>query len=404
MKFSLKGSKLKEEKIIIPGSKSESNRLLILKSLYKNLSLENLSNSDDTNHLFEAIQYKNKIIKIGHAGTAMRFLTSLLALETKKVIELRGSERMHDRPIKILVDSLKKIGANIDYLDKYGFPPLLIRNSILTGRKLSVESSVSSQYISSLLLIAPKIKGGLEIELLGKETSLPYINMTIRLLKEIGVCVNFHNNIIKVKELQKIKPVKILIESDWSSASYYYSVVAMADIGYTLALMSYKNNSIQGDSEISEIFKLFGVQTIFKDDQIILKKVKKNINTISLNLSSNPDIAQTICVTCLALKIKCNLSGLHTLKIKETDRLVALKNEISKFNLIVNITNESISFHNESDLESGIEIETYDDHRMAMSFACLAVKTNIIICNPAVVTKSYRSFWEDFAKIGIVSQ
>tara|TARA_B100000900_G_scaffold143741_1_gene121840 strand:+ start:884 stop:2098 length:1215 start_codon:yes stop_codon:yes gene_type:complete len=404
MKFSLKGSKLKEEKIIIPGSKSESNRLLILKSLYKNLSLENLSNSDDTNHLFEAIQDKNKIIKIGHAGTAMRFLTSLLALETKKAIELRGSERMHDRPIKILVDSLKKIGANIDYLDKYGFPPLLIKTSILTGRKLSVESSVSSQYISSLLLIAPKIKGGLEIELLGKETSLPYINMTIRLLKEIGVCVNFNNNIIKVKELQKIKPVKILIESDWSSASYYYSVVAMADIGYTLALMSYKNNSIQGDSEISEIFKLFGVQTIFKDDQIILKKVKKNINTISLNLSSNPDIAQTICVTCLALKIKCNLSGLHTLKIKETDRLVALKNEISKFNLIVNITNESISFHNESDLESGIEIETYDDHRMAMSFACLAVKTNIIICNPAVVTKSYRSFWEDFAKIGIVSQ
>ena len=404
MKFSLKGSKLKEEKIIIPGSKSESNRLLILKSLYKNLSLENLSNSDDTNHLFEAIQDKNKIIKIGYAGTAMRFLTSLLALETKKAIELRGSKRMHNRPIKILVDSLKKIGANIDYLDKYGFPPLLIKTSILTGRKLSVESSVSSQYISSLLLIAPKIKGGLEIELLGKETSLPYINMTIRLLKEIGVCVNFNNNIIKVKELQKIKPVKILIESDWSSASYYYSVVAMADIGYTLALMSYKNNSIQGDCEISEIFKLFGVQTIFKDDQITLKKVKKNINTISLNLSSNPDIAQTICVTCLALKIKCNLSGLHKLKIKETDRLVALKNEISKFNLIVNITNESISFHNESDLESGIEIETYDDHRMAMSFACLAVKTNIIICNPAVVTKSYRSFWEDFAKIGIVSQ
>ena len=164
----------------------------------------------------------------------MRFLTSLIALETKKAIELRGSKRMHNRPIKILVDSLKKIGANIDYLDKYGFPPLLIRTSILTGRKLSIESSVSSQYISSLLLIAPKIKGGLEIELLGKETSLPYINMTIRLLKEIGVSVNFNNNIIKVKELQKIKPVKILIESDWSSASYYYSVVAMADIGLSL--------------------------------------------------------------------------------------------------------------------------------------------------------------------------
>lgn len=404
MKFSLNGSKLREAKIIIPGSKSESNRLLILTSLYKNLSLENLSNSDDTIFLFDALSKKKKIINIGHAGTAMRFLTSLLALKTETEIELRGSNRMHHRPIKILVESLKKIGASIQYLDKVGFPPLLIKTSKLKGRKLSIESSISSQYISSLLLIAPRIEGGLEIELLGRDTSLSYINMTLNLLKKIGVNIKSENNIIKVKELKKINPLKILIESDWSSASYYYSVVAMANIGYSLTLSSYRKDSIQGDSKVSEIYKSFGVKTVYKIDSIILKKVRKNINNISLDLSSSPDLAQTICVTCLGLNMKCSLSGLHTLKIKETDRLVALKNELSKFNLEVSISTDSIFFSDTSDLKSGIEIKTYDDHRMAMSFACLAVKTNITICNPSVVTKSYNSFWSDFEKIGIISQ
>ena len=404
MKFSLNGSKLREAKIIIPGSKSESNRLLILTSLYKNLSLENLSNSDDTIFLFDALSKKKKIINIGHAGTAMRFLTSLLALKTETEIELRGSNRMHHRPIKILVESLKKIGASIQYLDKVGFPPLLIKTSKLKGRKLSIESSISSQYISSLLLIAQRIEGGLEIELLGRDTSLSYINMTLNLLKKIGVNIKSENNIIKVKELKKINPLKILIESDWSSASYYYSVVAMANIGYSLTLSSYRKDSIQGDSKVSEIYKSFGVKTVYKIDSIILKKVRKNINNISLDLSSSPDLAQTICVTCLGLNMKCSLSGLHTLKIKETDRLVALKNELSKFNLEVSISTDSIFFSDTSDLKSGIEIKTYDDHRMAMSFACLAVKTNITICNPSVVTKSYNSFWSDFEKIGIISQ
>ena len=404
MKFSLNGTELREAKIIIPGSKSESNRLLILTSLYKNLSLENLSNSDDTNYLFDALSKKKKIINIGHAGTAMRFLTSLLALKTETEIELRGSNRMHHRPIKILVESLKKIGASIQYLDKVGFPPLLIKTSKLKGRKLSIESSISSQYISSLLLIAPRIEDGLEIELLGRDTSLSYINMTLNLLKKIGVNIKSENNIIKVKELKKINPLKISIESDWSSASYYYSVVAMANIGYSLTLSSYRKDSIQGDSKVSEIYKSFGVKTVYKSDSIILKKVRKNITNISLDLSSSPDLAQTICVTCLGLKMKCTLFGLHTLKIKETDRLAALKNELSKFNLEVSISTDSIFFSDTSDLKSGIEIKTYDDHRMAMSFACLAVKTNITICNPSVVTKSYNSFWSDFEKIGIISQ
>ena len=404
MKFFLNESKLKEAKIFIPGSKSESNRLLILSSLYKNLSLENLSNSDDTNYLFKALSQKNKTIDVGHAGTAMRFLTSLIALQTTREIELKGSDRMHNRPLKILVESLKKIGASIQYLEKDGFPPLLIKPSKLYGGKISIDSSVSSQYISSLLLIAPKIKGGLEIELLGEETSLPYINMTIVLLKKIGVKIQSEKNILKVYDLKNIRPLKISIESDWSSASYYYSVVAMADIGYSIMLSTFKKDSIQGDKIASEIYKSFGVETKFTEKYIILKKVGNNISEISLDLSPNPDLAQTICVTCLGLKMKCTLTGLHTLKIKETDRLIALKNELSKFNLNVNITSDSISFDNKSSLKSIIEINTYDDHRMAMSFACLAVKTNIIICNPSVVSKSYNSFWLDFEKIGITSQ
>ena len=404
MKFFLKESKLKEAKIFIPGSKSESNRLLILSSLYKNLSLENLSNSDDTNYLLEALSQKNKTINVGHAGTAMRFLTSLIALQTTREIELKGSDRMHNRPLKILVESLKKIGASIQYLEKDGFPPLLIKPSKLSGDKLSLDSSVSSQYISSLLLIAPKIKGGLEIELLGEQTSLPYINMTILLLKKIGVKIQSEKNILKVYDLKNIRPLKISIESDWSSASYYYSVVAMADIGYSIMLSTFKKDSIQGDKIASEIYKSFGVETKFIEKYIILKKVRNNISEISLDLSPNPDLAQTICVTCLGLKMKCKLTGLHTLKIKETDRLIALKNELSKFNLNVNITSDSISFDNKSSFKSIIEINTYDDHRMAMSFACLAVKTNIIICNPSVVSKSYNSFWLDFEKIGIISR
>ena len=404
MIFFLSRAKLKEAEIFVPGSKSESNRLLILSSLYPNLSLANLSNSDDSSYLLNSIDLKSSKIDIGHAGTAMRFLTSFIALKCNSKVELRGSDRMHNRPIKILVDSLIKIGASIEYLEKEGYPPILIKPAKLKGGKISIYSSVSSQYISSLLLIAPKISGGLEIELLGKETSFPYINMTADLLKKIGVNINSEKNSFKVNELRKINPVTILIESDWSSASYYYSVVAMADIGYSLVLSDFRKDSIQGDSMVSEIYKSFGVKTVYKEDQIILRKVKKNIIELSLDLTSNPDLAQTICVTCLGLKMKCNLTGLHTLKIKETDRLKALRNELSKFDLKVNITADSICFNNISYLKSDIEIKTYNDHRMAMAFACLAVKTNIIISDPLVVTKSYKSFWSDFEKIGITSK
>ena len=404
MNLSLKSAQLEDAHIVIPGSKSESNRLLILSSLFKKLSLENISNSDDTNYLLKALSSKSSTIDIGHAGTAMRFLTSYFSLTTKKEIELRGSQRMHDRPIKILVDSLREIGASIHYIDKEGYPPLLIKPSKLISKNLITDSSISSQYISSLLLIAPKISGGLKIQLTGRETSKPYIDMTISLLKKLGVEITTTENQISICELQKIESKKHYIESDWSSASYFYSVVALAKIGFSLKLSKFSFKSLQGDSKVADIYKSFGVKTTYKDDLIILKKVESNTDKFSFDLTSNPDLAQTICVTCLGLGIKCNLTGLHTLKIKETDRLLALKKELSKFNLKVIITDDSISFDNVDLLKSNVVIETYDDHRMAMSFACLATKVKIIIKDPKVVSKSYSSFWSDLERIAIHSE
>tara|TARA_B100001287_G_scaffold268081_1_gene263952 strand:+ start:162 stop:1379 length:1218 start_codon:yes stop_codon:yes gene_type:complete len=405
MNLSLKSTRLKDAHIVIPGSKSESNRLIILSSLFKNLSLQNISNSDDTNYLLNALSSKSNTIDIGHAGTAMRFLTSYFSLTTKKEIELRGSQRMHNRPIKILVDSLREIGASIHYLNKEGYPPLLIKPSKLSKKKLLIDGSTSSQFISSLLLIAPKISNGLELELIGKETSFPYINITTSFLKKIGVEIISRNKCIKVLECQNINPIKISIESDWSSASYFYSIVALAEIGYSLTLNKFNISSLQGDSKIVDIYKVFGVVTTFQGRKIKLEKVKSKIDEFSFNLVSNPDLAQTICVTCLGLGIKCYLNGLHTLKIKETDRLVALRNEIGKFGLKVTISEDSISFGGHKDfLKPNVMIETYNDHRMAMAFACLAVKTNIIICNSDVVSKSYKTFWSDLYKIGILAK
>ena len=404
MNLSLKSAQLEDTHIVIPGSKSESNRLLILSSLFKKLSLENISNSDDTNYLLKALSSKSSTIEIGHAGTAMRFLTSYFSLTTKKEIVLRGSQRMHNRPIKILVDSLREIGASIHYIDKEGYPPLLIKPSELISKNLIIDSSTSSQYISSLLLIAPKITGGLKIQLTGRETSKPYIDMTISLLKKLGVEITTTDNQISICELQKIESKKHYIESDWSSASYFYSIVALAKIGYTLKLSKFSFKSLQGDSKVVDIYKSFGVKTTYKDDLLILKKVESNINKFSFDLTSNPDLAQTICVTCLGLGIKCNLTGLHTLKIKETDRLLALKKELSKFNLKVITTDDSISFDNVDFLKPNVVIETYDDHRMAMSFACLATKVKIIIKEPEVVSKSYNSFWSDLERIAIYSE
>lgn len=393
--------KIKNNNIIITGSKSESNRLLLLKALYPEFKLENISNSDDSNLMTQALISDSDIIDIHHAGTAMRFLTAFLSIQEGKEVTITGSQRMKERPIKILVDALNKLGADISYTENEGFPPLKIKGKKLTKNKVSLQANVSSQYISALLLIASRLENGLELTLEGTITSIPYIKMTLALLDEIGVETSFIRNTIIVKpNTQSPKPKTLIVESDWSSASYYFSIVAMCEVGTEITLSSYKEHSLQGDSVLVNIYKHFGVVSTFKNNTITLKKESINFEPLTLNLQHAPDIAQTIAVTCFGLGMSCDLTGLHTLKIKETDRLVALKTEIEKLGGDVKITNESLHLSSSDKINKNIPIATYNDHRMAMAFAPLALKTNLIIEDANVVSKSYPTFWNDLESIG----
>ncbi|WP_396212508.1 3-phosphoshikimate 1-carboxyvinyltransferase [Flavobacterium sp.] len=401
--------------IKITGSKSETNRLLLLQALYPNITLENTSNSDDSDVMLGIIQksqisnLKSQIFNVHHAGTAMRFLTAFFAIQEGKDLSdvaevvLTGSSRMKERPIKILVEALQQLGAEITYEENEGFPPIKIKGKKLSKNKVSLPANVSSQYISALLLIAPKLENGLEITLEGEITSIPYIKMTLALLNEIGVETSFTNNIISVQPTTyNLQPTTLTIESDWSSASYWFSIVALSEIGTKITLSSYKQNSLQGDSILPEIYKDFGVETIFnKDNSITISKfTTHNLKPKTYNLNNSPDIAQTIAVTCFGLGIGCNLTGLHTLKIKETDRLEALKTELSKLGAKISITNDSLTLEPSSKMIENCLIKTYQDHRMAMAFAPLALKTSLIIEDAEVVSKSYPTFWDDLKSIG----
>jgi 3-phosphoshikimate 1-carboxyvinyltransferase len=391
----------------ISGSKSETNRLLVLQALYPNLVLENTSNSDDSEVMLNALQNFQlptsnfQLVDVHHAGTAMRFLTAYFAIQEGKEVVLTGSARMKERPIKILVDALNQLGAEITYEEQEGFPPLRIKGKKLSKSKVTLQANLSSQYISALLLIAPKLENGLELTLEGEITSVSYIKMTLALLNEIGVETSFVENKIIVKPQSAIQNLKFTIESDWSSASYWYSIVAFSDLGFQVTLSSYKENSLQGDSALVEIYKNFGVETIFNDKNITLHKVE-NLKPATLNLELNtcPDIAQTIAVTCFGLGISCQLTGLQTLKIKETDRLEALKTELTKLGATISVTNNSLTLEQSENIKPNIRISTYQDHRMAMAFAPLAVKVPIIIEDAEVVSKSYPAFWEDVKQIG----
>jgi len=386
----------------ISGSKSESNRLLILNSIYGNLKINNLSNSDDTVILDKYITNLESHIDVHHAGTAMRFLTALLAIKSNKKFVITGSQRMKERPIKILVQALNKLGANISYFDKKGFPPLIIKGQEIFGGEISLSSNISSQYISALMLIAPILKNGLLINLEGKITSKPYLEMTLAILKKIGINCYFKNNIISIEHCSKINNSAISIESDWSSVSYFYSIVALSNAA-ELNIGTFYKSSIQGDVKLYEIYAKLGVETKFikSSSRILIKKINDFIKPdhIDLDLTENPDIAQTIAVTCFGLGISCDLFGLHTLKIKETDRLEALKIELSKLGANVKVTNNSFHLAPTFSINNGISIETYNDHRMAMAFAPLALMTPIIINNPDVVTKSYKDFWKDLKSL-----
>ncbi|WMW77502.1 3-phosphoshikimate 1-carboxyvinyltransferase [Flavobacterium sp. 20NA77.7] len=393
----------------LSGSKSETNRMLLLQALYPQIKIVNASNSDDSQVMLKALKnfqlttLNAQLVDVHHAGTAMRFLTAFFAIKEGTEVVLTGSTRMKERPVKILVEALRQLGAEISYLEKEGYPPLRIKGTKLTKQKVNLAANISSQYISALLLIAPKLENGLELVLEGEITSMPYIKMTLALLNEIGVKTLVENNTIKV--IQHQLPIihhPITVESDWSSASYWYSFIALAPIGTQITLASFKKNSLQGDSVLVEIYKNFGVETIFNDKKITLHKVA-NLEPATLNLELNncPDIAQTIAVTCFGLGIVCELSGLHTLKIKETDRLLALQTELTKLGAVVSCTDDSIRINKSQMIKENVVISTYNDHRMALSFAPLALKVPIVIENADVVSKSYPGFWEDVKRFGI---
>ena len=387
--------------LTITGSKSESNRLLIIQALYPQIEIHNLSKSDDSKITQEALKSKKNVIDINHAGTAMRFLTAYFAIQPHREIVLTGSNRMQERPIKLLVEALNSLGADITYKKEPGFPPLIIRGKEITINRVSLPANISSQYISALMLVAPALKNGLKIDLIGETTSFPYIKMTLSIMDQLGFETAFNGNQISIKSASSINTNHLKVESDWSSASYFYSIVALADRS-EITLKNFFEESKQGDAALTNIYEKFGVKTTHSNGKIILSKITdfNPPNFMTLNLKNTPDLAQTIAVTCLGLNIDCKLSGLHTLKIKETNRLTALKTEIEKLGGNVKITDRSLELLNTGKINENIIIDTYNDHRMAMAFAPLGLRVPININNPNVVSKSYPDFWYDLQKIG----
>jgi len=401
-KVRLNGSDIKSlDEIIITGSKSESNRVLILKSIFQNISIINLSSSDDTKILEKNLNSKDFNLNIGHAGTAMRFLTAYLATLENKKFRLSGSKRMNQRPIGILVKALNDLGFNINFIQNEGFPPIEIIGCKNLKNKVKLKPNVSSQYISALMLIAPSLDDGLVIELDGKVTSRPYIDMTLSILNELGIYAKFTDNTIIIKSKKdKIINAKYEVEADWSSASYFFSIVALSK-NIELSFLNFRKDSFQGDINVCKYYELFGLETTFQNDKLIIKK-RNNFDypkKIILDLKDNPDLAQTIIVTAYGLNIPTKITGLSTLKLKETDRLEALRNELTNLGASCIIDDESIEFFKSNKLNKNYIINTYDDHRMALAFAPLSVIFPIEIQDPKVVSKSFPEFWNILEKL-----
>ena len=391
--------------INLSGSKSISNRLLLLKEILDlKIDLKNLSDSEDTKLLLKALRQikeaKNKNINILDAGTDMRFLTALLAIK-KGTWTITGSDRMKKRPIGELVAALKSLGAEIKFLEKENYPPLEIKGKIILGGALKIDASQSSQFISALLLISPKLKNGLVLTLKNRIVSSPYIEMTAALLKKFNVPISKLKNTYTVNSSTKSKQIKVIkIESDWSSASYWYSICALSK-NAKIELNFLNKKSLQSDSILPELYKILGVETKYKKNSIIISRKKLETKSINYNFINCPDIAQTFAVTCFGLDICAKLNGLSTLKFKESDRIIALKTELEKMGAKLVITNNSIELKKSKAIQFEGVIETYNDHRMAMSFSPLALVYNSIkIANPEVVSKSYPRFWKDLKSVG----
>ena len=403
-KIKLSFDKFKDSTIYLNSSKSESNRLLIIKALSeKEITIKNLSKANDSVLLKNLLESENLVVwDAQDAGTSFRFLTSFLAIKKEHVV-LSGTERMKQRPVKVLVDALNKIGAEILYLENEGFPPIYVKGKInQVKNKLDIPGDISSQYISSLLLIAPLLEKGIEINIEEPFYSRPYVNMTLNLMNSFGIKSAVKGNKISIKN-QEFSSGSYIVESDWSAASYWYSILSISDNINNLTLQGLKKKSNQGDSVISKLMKSFGVNTQYKEDGIVLTKIKLDTEEIGLDFRDCPDLAQTILVVAAYHKIKLKVSGVESLKIKETDRLLAMKNELKKIGCdFYEEGNYWILEKRRREIDDELSIDTYKDHRMAMAFAPLASKKSMIINDPDVVVKSYPTYWEDLKKVGFI--
>jgi 3-phosphoshikimate 1-carboxyvinyltransferase len=392
--------------IKLPGSKSISNRLLMIKAIGKlYFKIENLSDSDDTRTLsisLRDIKEEKEEINIGDAGTNMRFLCSYLASLENKTYVLTGSTRMKERPIKELVDSLRSIGADITYLENEGYPPIRIKGKKFSADDVTIKANVSSQYISSILLIAPYFANGCSLKLIGEIVSAPYIHTTMQLMRDFGIEVVWTNDTIRVRPGRYKEPAdSIYNEGDWSAASYFYSGLLASNYD-KIELQGLQADSMQGDSKIKDMFEIFGIHTSFAHNNAILTKRQSLFQNFAEDFTTCPDLAQTMAVACYIKYVTADLMGLKTLKIKETDRIQALVNELKKIGASVHASENALHLRGfgHDNRNEDILINTYNDHRMAMSFAPLKFDfPNLVIENKEVVSKSFPKFWEEFAKL-----
>ena len=394
--------------IQLVSSKSESNRALIIQALCdETITINNLSTSDYTNTLKLLLDSytKNNVLNAHHAGTTYRFLVAFLSCQIGEWT-LTGSERMKERPIKVLVETLRKNGANINYLEKEGYPPLLIKGSNLDLSNIQIDGSISSQYISALLLLGPSMAKATKISFIDRVISKPYINMTLAIMNYFGAKTKWGNGSIII-EKNPYKTNSLSIESDWSAASYWYQIVSLNNDS-SVEIQGLKKQSFQGDSEVANIFNQLGVETIYKENSISISNSNSApLNKIELNLNNTPDLAQTIICTCAGLGIEATISGLETLVIKETNRLEALKSELQKFSIKLEIIGNHTLYLQGGQIITNptSTVETYNDHRMAMAFAPLvAVVGSFKINNPEVVSKSYPNYWEDLRSVGFITE
>lgn len=404
MRYQLTAPSEVKATIQLPASKSISNRVLIIHALSGGKeSLRNLSDCDDTQVMIKALTENTEPIDILAAGTAMRFLTAYLSA-TPGTHTLTGTQRMQQRPIQILVNALRQLGAQIEYAGNEGFPPLHICGTELTGDEITLKGNVSSQYISALLMIGPVLKHGLQLHLTGEIISRPYINLTLQLMKEFGAMAAWTSDQSIRVEPRPYRSVPFTVESDWSAASYWYQIAALSPAA-EIELTGLFRNSYQGDSRGAQLFAKLGVETQYTDRGVRLIKKGALSTRLDEDLVNIPDLAQTFVVTCALLDIPFRFTGLQTLKIKETDRIAALKAELAKLGYVLRDENDSILVWDGERCkpQETPVIKTYEDHRMAMAFAPAAIRyPHMQIAEPQVVSKSYPAYWEDLKKAGFL--